>query len=155
EDADDRFHPIFLLTAAALMILALWLRPITSSLWVDETGTWWVIEGGLRQVVQRADAVQGQSALYYVLLWAWAHVAGHSELALRIPSLVFSLMSTWIVYLIAKRVLDREAGLLAIVTYAAWHQVVFEASNARPYALATLFVVTAAWSLITWLDGGR
>lgn len=155
EDADDRFHPVFLLTAAGLMIFALWLRPITSSLWVDETGTWWVIEGGLRQAIQRADAVQGQSALYYVLLWAWTHVAGHSELALRVPSLVFSLISTWIVYLIAKRLLDREAGLLAIITYAAWHQVVFEASNARPYALATLFVVTAAWSLITWLDGGN
>ena len=155
EGAEDRFHPVFLLTAACLMIFALWLRPIMSSLWVDETGTWWVIEGGVRQVIQRADAVQGQSALYYLLLWAWTHVVGHSELALRIPSLLSSLTSTWVVYLIAKRFFDRETGLLAIITYVAWHQVVFEASNARPYALSTLFVVTAAWSLITWLDGGR
>jgi hypothetical protein len=154
EGADERFHAAFLITAASLMVLALWVRPILSSLWVDETGTWWVIEGGVRQVIQRADAVQGQSALYYLLMWAWTHAVGHSEFALRIPSLVFSLTSTWIVYLIARRLFDREVGLLALVTYVAWHQVVFEASNARPYAFATFCVVTAAWLLIIWLDRG-
>ena len=154
DDDTDRFHAAFLWTACALMVVGLWIRPMMSSLWVDETGTWWVIEGGARQVVQRAEAVQGQSPFYYLFLWAWTHVAGHSEVAMRVPSFVFSLVTLGLVYLIAKRLFDVEVGRLAAVAYAAWHQVVFEASNARPYALVVMLVVAAAWLLISWLDAG-
>jgi uncharacterized membrane protein len=150
----DRAHVAFLWTGCVLMVLGLWLRPLSSSLTVDEAGTWWVIEGGARQAIQRAEAVQGQSPLYYLLLWAWRHLVGHSELALRLPSLAFSLVSLWLVYLIATRLFDREVGRIAAVAFVAWHQVVFEASDARPYALATMLVAAAAWFLLIWLDAG-
>ena len=154
DESPDRSHNAFLWTLAGLLVAGLWLPSLVSSLWVDEAGTWWVIADGVHQVVQRAEAVQGQSPLFYLLLWSWVHLAGHSEVALRLPSVVSSLASAWFVYLIAKRFFDKEVGRLAVIAFVAWNLVAFEASNARPYALGTLLVTGAAWALIAWLDRG-
>jgi hypothetical protein len=154
-DAEDPLHAPFLWTIAGLVIAALWVRPITSSLWNDELGTWWVIDDGLRQVVRRAEAVQGQSPLYYVVEWAARHLVGRSELGLRVPSLLFAIAAAWVTYLIAKRLADRETARLAVIAFAVWPSIAFAASDARPYALATLVVVTSTWALIRWLDSGR
>src|SRR5205809_4833130 len=88
----------FFWTLAGLIAAAVWLRPIGSSLWTDEMGTWWVISGNARQVVQRAGAVQGQSPLYYLIAWAIRHVTGPSELGLRLPSVVFSIVAVYLIY---------------------------------------------------------
>src|SRR6186997_618470 len=63
---------------------------VTRSLWLDEFGTLWVVEGSLAEAVRRTIAFQGQSPLYYVLTWPFPHFFGESELALRLPSLLSS-----------------------------------------------------------------
>src|SRR5262245_57257449 len=79
-DVEDRAHARFLWTVAGLAVAVLWIRPIASSLWTDELGTWWVISGTARQAVERAEAVQGQSPLYYLLAWLARHLTGTSEI---------------------------------------------------------------------------
>ena len=90
EGSKDRFHAAFLWTATALVMVVLWIKPMVSSLWTDEFGTWWVINGSAHQVVDRAQAVQGQSPFYYLIAWIMRLLAGRSELWLRFPSLIFS-----------------------------------------------------------------
>ena len=153
-DDDPRVHTAILWTFAAFMVVALWIRPITSSLWLDETGTWWVINGSAREVVQRAEAVQGQSPFYYLILWLSKGVIGHSEIALRLPSLVFSIAAVVFVYLLARRLIDSECARIAVVAFIVWPQVAFEASDARPYALAAMLSVACAVVLVAWLDVG-
>jgi mannosyltransferase len=151
----DPLHAPFLWTTAGLVIAALWIRPMLSSLWVDELGTWWVISGSAREAASRAEAVQGQSPVYYLIEWAMRHVLGRSEFGLRVPSLIFSLAAAVLIYRIAKRLIDAEAARIAIIAFAVWPSVAFAASDARPYALATLTVVAATWAIIGWLDSGR
>ena len=136
------------------MVVALWIRPITSSLWLDETGTWWVINGSAREVVQRAESVQGQSPFYYLILWLSKGAIGHSEIALRLPSLVFSIAAVVFVYLLARRLIDSECARIAVIAFIVWPQVAFEASDARPYALAAMLSVACAVVLVAWLDTG-
>ena len=154
DDDDRRLHVPVLWTFAAFMVAALWIRPLTSSLWLDETGTWWVINGSVHQVVQRADAVQGQSPFYYLILWLSKGVIGHSEMALRLPSLAFSAAAAYFVYLLAKRLISPECARIAVIMFIVWPQVAFEASDARPYALATMLCVACAVALVSWLDAG-
>ena len=45
-------------------MLRLWLLPLSSSLWLDETLTWWVIKDGAGHAIGRAFTYQ-QSPLYY------------------------------------------------------------------------------------------
>jgi len=153
-DGEERFHGAFLWTVASLAALVRWIRPMFTSLWVDEFGTWWVISGTLRDVVARADAVQGQSPVYYVALWLSKMMIGHSEAALRLPSLVCAALGAFLLFRIARRLADVETARLSVVAFVVWPQVVFAASDARPYAFATLLAIAAVWTLIRWLDDG-
>jgi hypothetical protein len=154
-DLDDPLHAPFLWTIAGLVIAAVWVRPMVSSLWTDELGTWWVISGSARQVVARAEAVQGQSPLYYLVVWATRHVTGHSEFGLRLPSLIVSLAAAFVIYQLAKRFVDAETGRIAVIAFAVWPSIAFAASDARPYALAAFATVASTWALTLWLDSGR
>jgi hypothetical protein len=78
-----------------------------------------------------------------------------SEVGLRLPSLVFLLVAAFLVYRIAKRLVDAETARIAVIAFAVWPSIAFAASDARPYALATLVVVASTWALIGWLDTGR
>src|SRR5437588_3413161 len=61
---------------------------ITSSLWLDETATFWVVKDGLREVVSRSWEWSGQSAFYYLTAWMGLRIAPYIglEAALRLPS---------------------------------------------------------------------
>jgi hypothetical protein len=74
----DRFQTSSIIALIVTTAGALWLRPITSSLWVDETITWWIIKDSLADVFHRAYTYQGQSVFYYPFEWLVRHV-GHAE----------------------------------------------------------------------------
>jgi hypothetical protein len=149
---DESFHVPFLWTIAGLAAAVLWIRPMTSSLWTDELGTWWVISGSAHDTITRAEAVQGQSPFYYLIAWAARNIVGRSEFGLRLPSLLFCVVAAFLVFRIAKRLLDIETARIAVIAFVVWPPIAFAASDARPYALATLMVVASTWAVITWLD---
>lgn len=53
------------------MVLGFYLRldSMAASLWIDEFGTFWVVERDLMTTLLRSWQCQGQSPLYYVLAW--------------------------------------------------------------------------------------
>jgi len=136
------------------MLASLWLRPIGSSFWLDELGTWWVVKDGIREAISRSASIQGQSPIYYLVAWVTRHVAGPSELAMRAPSIVFAGLSAVVLYWLGKRILDAELARLAVIVFVVWPAVAFSAADARPYAMATLAVVAATAMFVRWLDGG-
>jgi len=81
--------------AFGLLALGLYFRldSLSASLWIDEFGTFWVVEPNLTTTLLRAWQFQGQSPLYYVLAWIPIHVVGELETALRAPSLVLRVPS--------------------------------------------------------------
>ncbi len=148
-------HVRSLSIATALVIGCLWLVPLSSSLWLDELGTWWVVKDGLGDTVHRALTFQGQSPLYYLIVWAARAVGGNSEVVLRLPSLIATALSMLLLYRLARTLIGREAARLAVLVFAATQGVAFEASEARPYALATLAVIGSTYALVRWFDDGR
>jgi hypothetical protein len=152
--AEDRYHRRFTWALIAIVGGLVWLRPITSSLWVDELGTWWVIKDSFGDAVSRAIRYQGQSPVFYVIEWVTAR-AGHSEWILRMPSLAAASLAGFLMYRLGRRLLDAELGRLALLAFVAWPGIAIEASNARPYALAVLATVASVLALVRWLDDDR
>jgi mannosyltransferase len=76
---------------------------LMSSLWIDEFGTFWVTEDRLSTTVARALQFQGQSPFYYLIVWIPLHLFGESELALRLPSLIFGCAFILVLFLTARR----------------------------------------------------
>jgi hypothetical protein len=150
---DERFHARFLWAITFLSGAVLWLRPIASSFWEDELVTWWVIDGSFREMLHRSYALQGQSALYYPIAWLMRHV-GPQEWVLRLPSLVALVAAAYLLFRLATRLLDRELGRVAVLAFVLWPGIAFEASNARPYAIAVLVTIASVSALVSWLDRG-
>ena len=54
---------------------------------------------------------QGNMTLYYFMLRAWVHI-GDSEFMLRLPSMIFGVLTVVATYALAARLFGRLTGLL-------------------------------------------
>ena len=155
EESADPGHVRWLVILTAVVILSLWLMPLSSSLWLDELGTWWVVKDGAGDAIDRALTFHGQSPLYYLIVWSARVVGGRSEVVLRLPSLIAAGVSAFLLYRLARTLISREAARLTVLAFAATQTVAFEASEARPYAIATMVTIASTLALVRWLDDGR
>lgn len=133
----------------------LWVLPMGSSLWLDETGTFWIAKDSIADTVARAWFWSGQSPFYYLTAWLAVHVGGTSEIVLRIPSLIYMAGAAMLLVFTGARLIDRETGLLGALVFVCFEEIVFAAADARPYALALLMLVAHMLMLLRWLDRGR
>ena len=138
-----------------LTILRLWIPPLSSSLWVDETGTFWMASGSLAQTISKCLHWPGQSPLYGALVWAAMKLGGQSEVVMRLPSVAAMALTAFLLYRLGVRILDRQAALLATLVFVALHDVAFAAADARPYACALLATVASTLLLVRWLESRR
>ncbi len=140
------------LAAVAVIAVALAVPRLAHGLWLDETGTYWVVKDGLHDAFDRAIRYQGQSPLYYLVAWLALRVGGPHESVLRLPSTLAVLGAIALLHRLARRIFDPETALLSLVFFTA--AIAAEAANARPYALALLFIVAAMLSLVRFLESG-
>jgi hypothetical protein len=132
-----------------------WVPHLPDSLWLDETLTFWVVRDGLAETLERTVYYQPQPA-YYVFMWFWTQIAGVSEIALRIPSLLATLAACIaLARLGASLTRDRETGLLAAIVFASSWNVYRESVDARPYMLGVVVLLCLALSLVRWIEEGR
>ena len=98
--------------------------------------------------------------LYYLSLRAWLGIlaaAGQApvELLLRLPSAIFAIASSVMVFLLERKLFGRLAGVVAAALYAANFLQMILAQNARSYSLQ-LLLLTASWlCLFIALSSGR
>lgn len=144
---------------AAFVIFALaavaWVPHLGQSLLLDETLTFWVIRDGLAETLDRTLHFQPQPA-YYLFMWFYAQLAGTSEIALRLPSLIAALLACYAIARLGERLTrDRETGLIAAVVLATTWNVYREAVDARSYMLGLVVLLALALCLIRWIEEGR
>ena len=145
------------IAGGVILVLAAvcWVPHLPDSLWLDETLTFWVVRDGLAETLERTVQYQPQPA-YYVFIWFWTQLAGVSEVALRIPSLLAALAAcVALAKLGASLTRDRETGLLAAVVFASSWNVYRESVDARSYMLGVVVLLCLALSLIRWISDGR
>lgn len=148
-----RLKLYFLLAAAAAV--RLWVMPITSGLWLDETTTYWSAYKGIGAAISRSQFWPGQNVLYSVIAAIAIRLGGHSEVVLRLPSLLAAFGTAWFLFRLGERFFDRETAALSLVVFASLQSMFETAANGRPYSLGLLFVVASTWQLVKWLDSGR
>ena len=126
------------------------------SLWWDETDTAALVSqswGGLIDQIGSGIGSETGQPLYYLLLRAWVGLAGDSEVALRLPSLVALLITAVIVGRIVLesgarvQVATAVAAVYPVLPFSLWY-----ASEARPYALVQML---AAGMTLAVLRAGR
>lgn len=147
---DQRLWTVLILTAIAVLALALRLVDVQASLWSDEIRTY---EGAV------LPFFEGVTHKVYPLYFMLAHAAlyfGDTEALLRLPSVLAGVAGVLALYGLGKAVHGRVAGLLAALLLAVSPYHIAYSREARFYALLMLGGILLLWALHRALrSGGR
>lgn len=102
-----------------------------------------------------ADPVPRFSPLYYLGEYAWASLCGASIPAMRTFSIVFSMASIVLLYLIGRRLYSPGAGLAAALALSLSFVNVYYAQEIRFYAMTGFLVLLSMWAVLRALDTGH
>ena len=139
------------LTAAiGIVLAALLLRLLFISkqpLWADELFTvyWSQLDPGF--LLGRGAQIETNPPVYFLLMHAWMRLFGTSELAVRLPSTLFSVASVFLTYSLCLRLFERRTALLAGALAALEPTAIYYAQEARAYAFLGCSETLALWAL--------
>jgi mannosyltransferase len=138
------------LPLTGIVVLATLLRlPTlgTRSLWLDEGYEWDVVRGSLGHMWHRIVHRESTPPLAYVYEWLWTRVLGTSEFALRFPFALVGIALVPVMYLAARELGGRRAGLFAAALAACNPMLVWHSQDARAYSLAALLLAGTVLAL--------
>jgi len=124
-----------------ILILGLFFRLISlnQSLWLDEATTALASRLPLTEFFNNFMLADFHPPLYYLIIHYWSLIAGTSEIALRIPSVVFGFLTIYVVYHIAKE-LKFKWPLAPALFLATSGLHIYYSQEARMYSLVTFLV---------------
>jgi hypothetical protein len=142
---DKLTYPVALVAS-----LSIWFLAIRAPLWLDETLAYWQVSGGFAKVWSRS-ALMPSSIGYLYTLWAAKSLLGSSEIALKIPSTIAMLGAVFFLFQAARELFDLEFAFLSCIFFSLEYNVVFAATDARPYAFALLATNIAIFAFVRWM----
>lgn len=112
------------------------LISLNQSFWLDEAISANVVNNySYQEIITKFSPSDFHPPLYYLILKSWSTVFGYSEIALRLPSVIFALASVIIVY--------RFFGFWPSLLLSVNPLFLYYSQEARMYSMVTLFVFCA------------
>jgi uncharacterized membrane protein len=123
------------------------------SLWIDE---WFSVniarEGSMSSALARITETERRPPAFYIMLFVWARLAGASDLAFRLPSILWGVLTVVLTGRLA-RALRLPAGLSAALLAVSPFFLLF-APMVRPYAMTATLAVASSWAFLSWRETG-
>lgn len=127
----------------AVIVFGFLLRVISlnQSFWLDEATSGLVVRNfNLGEIITKFSPGDFHPPFYYLVLKIWSYIFGTNEIALRFPSIVFGLLTVYLVYLIGKKLFSSKVGLMAGVLLATSGLHIYYSQEARMYNLTAFLV---------------
>ncbi len=99
-------------------------------------------------MIQAVISDRAHPPLYYLLLYAWVHVAGSSEVAVRLLSVLASALFLIVIAVIAGKLLKGFAAWFLLGICAIDGFLVYYGQEARPWAVSALCCSLSIWCLL-------
>ena len=96
-------------TALVTLVVTLWKIQVPS-FWRDEGATQSATQRSFPELIAMLGHVDAVHGAYYVLMWLEVRLAGHSELALRLPSALAMAAAAALITVTGRRLVSRRAG---------------------------------------------
>ncbi len=90
--------------------------------------------------------------LYELFLHYWINIFGISEVAVRIPSLIFVSITAAFIYKIGNEFFTREVGVVAGLLFSFSNYATYFSHEARAYALFGMFTAISFYFFLRWLN---
>jgi mannosyltransferase len=136
--AGARDVPADLWILLALVAVAAVIRFLVidnQSFWTDEALTAYETHLGFGPMLHTVAHIETTPPLYFVVIWAWAHIFGSGEVALRSFSTLAGIALVPIAFLSARELVSRWAGVLAAAFVAVNPFLIWYSQEARAYML--------------------
>jgi uncharacterized membrane protein len=122
------------------------LISLNQSLWLDEGVTAKVVKTfDFLSIVKNFSPFDFHPPLYYLFLKFWTNIFGYLEISLRFPSIIFSLLSGFVVYKIGSLLVDKKLGFWAAVFFLFNPLIVYYSQEARMYMIVTFFITSSLY----------
>jgi uncharacterized membrane protein len=129
--------------------------PLVSGFMLDETITYWVTGGTIQDTIERAWAYQGQSPLYFIIVWLERSIGFDSESKLRATSLIVMGLSIIPLWYCAKALeINYPLAVLPLAVFCD-DIIIRYAMMARPYAWGIFCLITSTALLLHWMSTGK
>ena len=129
----------------------------SESIWLDEGYA--LVEADQPTVLGVLDAVygppEGTPPLYFVVLHLWMKHVGNTEFLLRLPSVIFSIISIFIIFLIGRKLYDAKTGLITALLMSLSLIQILYSQEARPYGLFVMLVLLSTLFFIDFARKGK
>src|SRR5260221_12836456 len=131
------------------LIIGCWLRVWgigSNSLWFDEVFPRnVVVYNNIANIARSQTLMDLHPPLYFVLLAAWTHFVGDSEVSLRMLSAFIAMLGIPAFYHIGRLLFNRRTGTIALILVALSPMQIYYAQEVRNYILS---VTLAAWMFV-------
>lgn len=144
--------PVYLVALAIIVALGLLLRLVgitQESLWADEIHSTVTARDPLWTIITKP--IGNNQPLYFVVIHFWAMVFGESELALRIPSLIFGITTIVLTFFFARYFMSGRGALIASALVALAPVMIWYSQENRMYSLSAMLFLASSWSLMRLL----
>lgn len=129
--------------------LVLRLISLNQSLWFDEAINVMAAQKfSLIEMVTRYAIGDFHPPGWFIILWSWGKMFGYSESVLRLPSVIFGVLTVYATYLIGKKLVSRQLGLTAALLLSINPLHIYYSQDTRMYALAALSVAVNVFLLV-------
>lgn len=134
---------IFLLLSVAFFLR---LISLDQSLWLDEATTARVVQQyHYLEIINKFSPYDFHPPLYYLFMKFWINIFGDSEMSLRMPSVIFSLLVGWVIFLIGKAIENEKTGFWAAILFLFNPLIIYYSQEARMYMMATIFLTVGLY----------
>ncbi|GAB4219746.1 MAG: hypothetical protein Fur009_7310 [Candidatus Microgenomates bacterium] len=123
-----------------VFIVAFLIRLIflNQSLWLDEAIVARVVsQYKFFEILTKFSIFDFHPPLYYWLMKLWTNIFGLSEISLRMPSIIFSLLTGYFIYKIGIHLKDEKLGFWSAILFLFNPLIIYYSQEARMYMMAT------------------
>lgn len=142
-----------ILTAVLIIATAIRLYGIGSeSLWFDEAFSVYHAQQSLAHIVTLPDTTP---PLYLVILHFFIKIFSTEEFWVRLPSVIFGVLSVMFIYLLAKKFFNQKVGIYAalILAFSSYH--IYYSQEARAYTLLYFLSLASMYFFVEYLKSEK
>lgn len=141
-----------------ILLIALILRLvlINQSLWLDEAiNVVYSTRLSFLDFVFSYTKGDFHPPLHFAILWFTSNFLGTTEWIVRLPAVLFGVLSVLLVYKIAKDLFDKKIGIFSslLLTFSPLH--IYYSQEARMYSLSVFVVLVSYWFFNRLIQGKK
>ena len=133
-----------------ILILSFTLRliGINQSMWLDEAISVTMAQLPIDKIVSVFSTHDFHPPMYYWFLNIWIKIFGNGVMVMRFSSVLFSLITIWLVYKIGKEIKDKNLGMWAALFVGVNPLLIYYSQELRMYSMTAMLLTGAFYFFI-------